>query len=84
MTVNGASTIVSLVSQVIEKSLVLCYAQAMYWLPLQAKRKATRSLPDHENERQRSVNDFWPCRMVNQSARWPLMSIYGVLPGFIG
>jgi len=34
-----------------------------------AKEKAARSLPDHDNERQRSVNDFWPCMMVDQIAR---------------
>ena len=41
-------------------------------------------MPDHENERQQSVNDFWPCIMVNQSAMWPLMAIYKVVTGFIG
>jgi len=44
----------------------------------------TCSLPDPEHERQWSVNDFRPCIMVDQSARWPLMFIYGVLIGFIG
>jgi hypothetical protein len=30
----------------------------MDWPPLQDKKKVTRSLPDLENERQQSVNDF--------------------------
>jgi len=55
----------------------------MYWQPVMAKENAIRSLPDHENERQLNVNDFWPCMMVNQSVKWPLMAIYGVLTGFI-
>jgi len=56
----------------------------MYWQPLMAKEKATRSLPDDGNERQSSVNDLGPCMIVNQNAGWPLMAIYGVLTGFIG
>jgi hypothetical protein len=49
-----------------------------------AKEKATRCLPDRENERQRSVNDFWSCMMVDQTMRWLLMPIYAVLTGFMG
>jgi len=30
----------------------------MYWPPLKANEKATRSLPNLENEHQWSVNDF--------------------------
>ena len=56
----------------------------MYWPPLMAKEKATRSLPDFEYECQQSVNDFWPCIVVNQRARWLLMAIYGDLTGCIG
>jgi len=43
----------------------------------------TCSLPDLENEHQRSVNDYWPCIMVNHSAMWSLLSIYIVLTGFV-
>jgi hypothetical protein len=41
-------------------------------------------MPDHENERQQSVNDFWPCIMVNRSTMWLLTAIYKVVTGFIG
>jgi len=34
-----------------------------------------------QNERQQSVNNFWPCIMVNQWAMWPSKSIYEVLNG---
>jgi hypothetical protein len=56
----------------------------MYWPFLKTKEKATRSLPDSENEHQLNATSFWPCRMVNQRVRWPLMFIYGVLTGFKG
>jgi len=56
----------------------------MDWQPLMAKEKAAHSLPDHDNEHQPSINDIWPSMMVNQSARWLLMAIYGVLTDFIG
>jgi len=49
-----------------------------------AKENATCSLPDHDNVRQRSIIDLWPGMMVDQSERWLLMAIYGVLTGFIG
>ena len=55
----------------------------MYWQPLMAKVQPTRSLPNHENERKWSVNDFWLYMMVIQSARWPRMAIYVVLTHFI-
>jgi hypothetical protein len=37
-----------------------------------------------QNERQRSVNDFWPCIMGNQCALWPLKSMYKAFTGCIG
>jgi hypothetical protein len=48
-----------------------------------AKEIATRFLPDHENERQWRVDDFWSCMMVDQSMRWLQMAIYTVLTGFM-
>jgi len=56
----------------------------LYISTVQAKEKATRSLPNLENGRQPSVNEFWPCITVNQSAMWPSMTIYEVVTGFIG
>jgi len=56
----------------------------LYISTVQAKENATRSLPNLENGRQPSVNEFWPCITVNQSAMWPLMTIYEVVTGFIG
>jgi len=47
--------------------------------------KVSNTLPaDHENEHQWSINDFWPCIMVNPSVMWPVMAIYKVVTGFIG
>jgi hypothetical protein len=37
------------------------------------------SLPNHENERQQSVNACWLAIMVDYSAMWLLLSIYMVL-----
>jgi hypothetical protein len=37
-----------------------------------------------QNEHQWSVNNFWPCILVNQYALWLLKSIYKVWTGFIG
>jgi hypothetical protein len=48
------------------------------------KGKATRYVPDYENERQQSVNEFGGCMMVDQIARCLLIAIYGVLTSFIG
>jgi hypothetical protein len=84
MSRNRASMIFSFVSQVIEKLVVLCYASSLYWPPLMANDKATRSLPNLENDCQLNGNKIWPCMMVNQSWRWLLMSMYGVVTGFIG
>jgi hypothetical protein len=55
----------------------------MYWPPLYSKKQATCSLPDLDNQCQWGIDDFWPCMMVNQCARWSLMTIYGVLTCFI-
>ena len=37
----------------------------MYWLALEQKRQTTGSLPYSKNERQWSVNDYWPCILEN-------------------
>jgi hypothetical protein len=40
--------------------------------------------PDIENECQQRGNEFWPCIMVNQSAKWLLLSLYKVLSVSVG
>jgi len=65
MSVNGASTIFGLVSTVIEQSFGHCHAYRTYWQHLLVKDKPTWSSPHSENERQRSVNDFYLSNMGN-------------------
>jgi len=48
------------------------------------KKKAIRSRPHFENERQRSINDIWRFIMGNQSVMWPLLSVYDVLIVSVG
>jgi hypothetical protein len=43
----------------------------MYPLRLLVKKKASHSLPNFENERQRSINDFCPVITGSLSAMWP-------------
>jgi len=47
------------------------------------KETPTHCLPHLDNEHPWSVNDIWPCIMVDQSEMWPLLSMYNVLAGFI-
>jgi len=61
ITVNGASTSWSLVSQVIENWYGWAYTKSKYWLPLLAKIIPTRSQPHPESECQQSVNEYWSC-----------------------
>jgi hypothetical protein len=84
LSVNRVSTIFGLVSQVINQRLGRFDAYWKYWPPLWAKKNATCSLPDHENERQCSVQDCWPGIMVNQSGMWPFVAIYIVMTSLIG
>jgi hypothetical protein len=43
----------------------------------------TLSLPNVETDRHHSVNDCWPCLMVNHWARWHQLTISGVVTSFI-
>jgi len=47
------------------------------------KKKATRSLPHHENVHQWSVDDLGPSIMVYQSVLWLFKSIYSVSAIFV-
>jgi hypothetical protein len=42
------------------------------------------SLPHHENEYQRSVNDFWSCIIGNLSCELLHTVVNGILAAFIG
>jgi len=84
MSVNGASTIFGLVSQVIQKRFGGYYAWSKYWWPVLGKEIEPCSLPHHGNGHQQSINDFWPLIMGNQSAMHRLLSIlYDVLTVFL-
>jgi len=37
-----------------------------------------------ENERQRSLNEYWSCKYGNWNMIWSLLSITAVLPAFVG
>jgi hypothetical protein len=55
----------------------------MYWQPLWAKEKATRSQPQSENERQQSINDFGCCILCHPTAVLQLLSIIEILVTFM-
>jgi len=55
----------------------------MYWQPLWATEKATRSQPHSENKRQQRVIDFGCWILYNPMAVLWLVSIMGVLGSFI-
>jgi len=55
-----------------------------FWLPSDAERIATGSLPYPENERQRNVNNFWFCIMGNLTGNRFQSSIGQVLATFRG
>jgi len=84
MSVNGASTILSLVTQEMQKEFGYFDAYSWYWPCLVGKVMEARSLHHHEDGRQRNVNDFWPFILGNQSAMCQLLSIYDVLTVFLG
>jgi len=56
----------------------------MYWQLVLAKETATRSSPHSENERQRSVNDFYLRILVNLCSNWLHTSMYQILAVFTG
>jgi len=66
MSVNGASMICSLDSWVIYFLIGCSHPFIKNWQPLLAKTTATCSLPQPQNERQRSVNSFSCCIFGNQ------------------
>jgi len=55
-----------------------------YWPPLDAKTEATHSLPNPENERQSSINDFKSCIVGNPTGDWLETSINQKLAAFRG
>jgi len=56
----------------------------MYWHPFWAKATAKWLLPQFENERQQSVNDFMGCILCNPNAVLRHLSIIEVLAAFTG
>ena len=55
-----------------------------YRLPLYAKEEVTHSLPDSDNVRQQSINDFWSCIVGNLIGEWLQTPIDRELAAFIG
>ena len=75
MSIDEGSTICRIVSEVIEKPFVCCYAEPMYWQSSLAKVKAKWSLHHSQNERQWSDNYVWLCILGNLSGDWLQTSI---------
>jgi len=50
MSINGASTISVLVSQVIKEWFGRCYTESQYWPHLEAKEATARSPPNLQGE----------------------------------
>jgi hypothetical protein len=63
VSVNGASTILSLPHAAINGLHSPSLSKRMYMSALLPKNQMIRSLPDPKNERQCSVNDCWHCVM---------------------
>ena len=61
MSVNGASTAFGLASSKMQGLLGDIELSSNYRPPVYAEMVATTSLLIPKNERQWSVNDFWPC-----------------------
>jgi len=61
MSINGASTILSFASWVMYDLIGCRHPFIRYWQPLQAKTTAICSLPQPDNERQRSIDNFSCC-----------------------
>jgi len=73
MSINRASTIVGLVSIVMEWWLDHCWVSLMHWQLSEAKETATWSPPHSANERQRSVNNFWSSKYGSWIVIWSLL-----------
>jgi len=84
LSVHRVSVTVGHVNQLINQRLGHLDAYTEYWPPLQAKKIATQSLPNHGNECLWRANDFWLRSIVNESAMWPSMAIYTIVTGCIG
>jgi len=84
MSINGASTIYSLTHLAITRLHSHISPRRKYWPSRLVQWQATRSLPDHRNQHQRSVNDFWSCILHNQWAVQQHLVIIGILAAFMG
>jgi len=65
--INKVSKIIGFAFCIFEVAIGCSHPLMMYWTPLDAKTKATCSLPHPENERQQSINNFWSCIVCNLS-----------------
>src|SRR5713226_2907198 len=84
MSVHGASTIFGHASWEITPPIGCIQSQRNFWPPLLTKQTAIPSLPHHENEHQRSVNDFWSCVLGNHTSDRLYSVINEFLAAFIG
>jgi hypothetical protein len=60
------------------------YPESTYWHPFGIKAITVWSLPQSDNERQQSVNDFVGCIFFNRKAVPQHLSIMEVLAAFTG
>jgi len=84
MSVNGASTIFSFASWVINVPIGCRHPSIKYWQPSLAKTTATCSLPHPENKHQRSVNSFCCCIFGNQGIALIFVFINEFLTALLG
>jgi len=84
MSINRVSPISSHASWIITGLCVSVTLWSQYWLPWWAQRPATIMVPTPKNERQPSVNNFWPGILDNSRAvQWhmPIITILAVCIG---
>ena len=84
MNINGASTILSFASWVIQVPIGCQHPLMTYWQPLGAKTTATRSLLHSENERPQWVNSICSWVFGNHGIVWIFEHIMELLPTLIG
>jgi len=83
MSLNGASTIFSFESWVIDFPIGCRHPYIKYWQPLLAKTTGTCPLPHTENEHQPSVNSFGCCIFGPQGIALIAMFITELLTALI-
>jgi len=84
MSVNGGSMIFGLASLVICVAIGRGHSWMQYCLALEAKERATGSLPHSEMEQQQRINELWFCKSGNSKAirsLWDIIRVFGAVIG---